>query len=112
MGQHPGGGQPPGGSGHDAPDGPAQRRIGEQIAALTAQAPGHAITIEAGIPGRAARFVAKATTGDARPYLVMTPSLDELRRELTGQPVPPPLPRRVPGTSWTPPATAWHRPPS
>jgi hypothetical protein len=83
----------------------AQRRIRDQLATLTAQAPGHAITVEAGIPGRAARFVAKATTSDAHPYLMITADLDELQRELTGPPEPVPLPRRVPGTSWTPPTT-------
>lgn len=83
----------------------SQRRVAEQLAALATQAPGHAITVEAGIPGRAPRFVAKATTRDARPYLMITTDLDELRRELTSPPAPMPLPRRVPGTSWTPPAT-------
>jgi hypothetical protein len=83
----------------------AQRRVAEQLAALATQAPGHAITVEAGIPGRAPRFVAKATTSDAHPYLMITTDLDELRRELTSPPAPGPLPQRVPGTSWTPPAT-------
>lgn len=91
---------------HDAADLLAQRRRREQIAALITQVPGHAITVEDGIPGRPPRFVAKATARDAHPYLVITPDLDELRRELTGPPAPAPLPRRVPGTSWTPPATA------
>ena len=96
----------PGGLEHEPSGLLAQRRIREQLATLTAQATGHAITVEAGIPGRATRFVAKATTSDARPYLVITTDLDELRRELTGPPAPASLPRRVPGTSWTPPATA------
>jgi len=97
--------QPRGGLEHEPSGLLAQRRIHEQITALTAQAPGHAITVEDGVPGRAPRFVAQATTSDARPYLVITTDLDELQRELTGQPGPVPLPRRVPGTSWTPPAT-------
>jgi hypothetical protein len=105
MDQHPHDEQPRGGLKHEPSLLLTQRRIREQLAALTAQAPGHAISVEGGIPGRAPRFVAKATTGDARPYLVITTDLDELRRELTGPPAPPPLPRRVPGTSWTPSAT-------
>lgn len=104
MDQHLNGEQPRGGLEHPAGL-LAQRRVREQIAALTTQAPGHAITVEDWIPGRPPRFVAKATTRDARPYLVITPDLDELQRELTGPPAPAPLPRRVPGTSWTPPAT-------
>lgn len=106
MDQHPHDEQPLPGLEHKPSGLAAQRRIRDQIAALTEQAPGHAITVEDGIPGRAPRFVAKATTSDARPYLVITTDPDELRRELTGPPTPVPLPRRVPGTSWTPPATS------
>lgn len=106
MDQHPHDEQPRGGLVHEPAGLLAQRRIREQIAALTTQAPGHAITIEDWIPGRATRFVAKARTSDARPYLVITTDLDELQRELTGPPAPAYLPRRVPGTSWTPPATS------
>jgi hypothetical protein len=105
MDQHPDDEQPRDGLEHEPSGLLAERRIRQQMAALTAQAPGHAISVEAGIPGRAPRFVAKAMTSDTRPYLVITTDLDELRRELTGPPAPVPLPRRVPGTSWTPPAT-------
>lgn len=106
MDQRPHDEQPRGGLVHEPSGSLAQRRIREQIAALAAQAPGHAITVEDWIPGRPARFVAKATTSQARPYLVITADLDELRRELTGPAAPVPLRRRVPGASWTPPATA------
>lgn len=99
MDQHPHDEQPRGGLEHEPSSLLAQRRIREQIAALTAQTPGHVITVDDGIPGRAPRFVAKATSSDARPYLVVTTDLDELRRELTGPPAPVPLPRRIPGTS-------------
>jgi hypothetical protein len=106
MDQHPNDAQLRGGLEHEPVGLLAQRRIREQIAALTAQAPGHAITVEDWIPARPPRFIAKATASDAHPYLVITADLDELRRELTGPPAPAPLPRRVPGTSWTPLATA------
>lgn len=104
MDQHPHDEQPRGSLEHEPSGLAAQRRIREQIAALTAQAPGHTITVDDGILGRATRFVAKATNGDARPYLLVTTDLDELRRELTEPPAPVPLPRRVSGISWTPPA--------
>lgn len=80
-----------------------------QAAALAARYPDHTITVEDGIPGRATRFVAKASTAGARPYLIVTRSLDELQHEITSPPAPAapsPLPRRVPGASWAPSATA------
>jgi hypothetical protein len=105
MDQNPDDKQPRDGLEHEPSGLLGQRRRREQAAVLTAQAPGHAITVEDWIPGREARFVAKATSSDARPYLVITTDFDELRRELTGPPAPVPLPRRTPGTSWTPPAS-------
>jgi hypothetical protein len=58
-----------------------QPTTGEQIAALAAQAPGHRLTIET-LPGRGDRFVARARTPTARPWLVVTDDLNELRTEL------------------------------
>ncbi len=61
----------------------AARRVGEQLAAIAAQAPGYLITTEY-YPGRRERFVAKAISPVVHPHLVMTDDLDELFIELPG----------------------------
>jgi hypothetical protein len=59
------------------------RRVGEQLAAIAAQAPGYLITTEY-YPGRRERFIAKAISPVVHPHLVMTDDLDELFIELLG----------------------------
>ncbi len=61
----------------------AARRVGEQLAAIAARAPGYLITTEY-YPGRRERFVAKAISPVVHPHLVMTDDLDELFIELPG----------------------------
>jgi hypothetical protein len=64
----------------------AERRLQKQLAALASQCPDHAISTES-YPGRGRRFVARARPGtSARPWLVLTPDLDELRAALPGSP--------------------------
>lgn len=85
----------------------ARHRAQQQLNAIAAQCPGHNITVEI-YPGRQDRYVAQAITTTARPYLLITPDLSELSAELcgTGERLQVTrLPRRVPGTSWTPPHT-------
>jgi hypothetical protein len=72
------------GSGRDLGVRLAQRQILAQIAALAAQAPGHRLTVET-VPGRGERFVARAITPAARPYLIITDDLDELYTELAAR---------------------------
>jgi hypothetical protein len=62
----------------------AQGQILERVAALAAQAPGHRLTVET-VPGRGERFVARAITPAAHPYLMITDDLDELSTELAAQ---------------------------
>jgi hypothetical protein len=60
----------------------AERRLQKQLAALADQCPDHLISTES-YPGRGRRFVARARPGtSARPWLVLTPDLDELRAAL------------------------------
>jgi hypothetical protein len=60
----------------------AERRVQKQLAALAGQCPDHTISTEC-YPGRGRRFVAQARPGTAaRPWLVLTPDLDELRAAL------------------------------
>jgi hypothetical protein len=83
----------------------ARRRARKRLDIIAAQCPGHKITVEM-YPGREDRYVARALTRSARPYLLVTTDLDELSAELrgpAGHPGVTPLPRRTPGTSWTPP---------
>jgi hypothetical protein len=57
----------------------AERRLERQLAALADECPDHAISTEC-YPGRGRRFVARARPGTAaRPWLILTPDLDELR---------------------------------
>jgi hypothetical protein len=57
-------------------------RLQKQLAALADQCPDHLISTES-YPGRGRRFVARARPGTAaRPWLVLTPDLDELRAAL------------------------------
>ena len=72
------------GSGRDLGVRLAQRQILERVAVLAAQAPGHRLTVET-VPGRGERFVARAITPAARPYLLITDDLDELYTELAAQ---------------------------
>jgi hypothetical protein len=59
-----------------------ERRLQKQLAALADQCPDHLISTES-YPGRGRRFVARARPGtSARPWLVLTPDLDELRAAL------------------------------
>jgi hypothetical protein len=67
-----------GDSGRDVAARSAQRRMLDQVAA---RAPGHRLTVEAW-PGRRDRFVARAITPTARPYLVVTDDLNELSSAL------------------------------
>jgi hypothetical protein len=83
----------------------AKRRARRQLDVIAAHCPGHKITIEI-YPGRKDRYVAQAVTTSARPYLLITTDLSELSAELCGPGEHPwltSLPRRTPGTSWTPP---------
>lgn len=80
----------------------ADQSVRELLNAIAEQCPGHTITVES-FPGRKDRYVARAITTAARPYLLVTADLDELRTELCGPPRTTALPRRVPGTAWTPP---------
>ena len=83
----------------------ARRRARQQLGAIAAQCPGHTIIVET-YPGRQDRYVARAVTASVRPYLLITTDLNELSAELCGPGEHPwltPLPRRTPGTSWTPP---------
>ena len=60
----------------------SERRLQKQLAALADQCPDHLISAES-YPGRGRRFVARARPGTtARPWLVLTPDLDELRAAL------------------------------
>jgi hypothetical protein len=60
----------------------AERRARKQLAALAQQHPEHVISTES-YPGRGLRFIARARPGTgARPWLVLTPDLDELRAAL------------------------------
>ena len=60
----------------------AERRLQKQLAALADQCPDHLISTES-YPGRGRRFLARARPGpSARPWLVLTPDLDELRAAL------------------------------
>jgi hypothetical protein len=60
----------------------AERRARKQLAALAQQYPDHMISTES-YPGRGLRFTARAKPGTgARPWLVLTPDLDELRAAL------------------------------
>jgi hypothetical protein len=81
MDQPPAGEQPPGAAGRDVTVRLAQRRIRDQVAALAARAPGHRLTVET-YPGRRDRYVARAITPTARPYLVVTDDLSELSSAL------------------------------
>jgi hypothetical protein len=59
-----------------------ERRLQKQLAALADQCPDHLISTES-YPGRGRRFVARARPGtSARPWLVLTPDLEELRAAL------------------------------
>jgi hypothetical protein len=59
-----------------------ERRLQKQLAALADQCPDHLISTES-YPGRGRRFVARARPGtSARPWLVPTPDLEELRAAL------------------------------
>lgn len=83
----------------------ARLRARHQVDAIAAHCPGHKITVET-YPGRKDRYVAQAVTASARPYLLITTDLSEMCTELCGAGEHPwltPLPRRTPGTSWTPP---------
>jgi hypothetical protein len=86
----------------------ARRRTRQQLNAIAAQCPGHRITVET-YPDRKDRYVAQAVIASAKPYLLITTDLNELSTELSA-PLEPPevtqLPRRTPGTSWTPPHNA------
>ena len=71
-----------GGQEHDRAVLLAERRLQKQLAALADQNPDHLISTES-YPGRGHRFVARARPGTAaRPWLVLTPDLDELRAAL------------------------------
>jgi hypothetical protein len=60
----------------------AERRLQKQLAALADQCPDHLISTES-YPGRGRGIVARARPGTAaRPWLVLTPDLDELRAAL------------------------------
>jgi len=86
----------------------ARRKTRGQLDVIAAQCPGHKITVES-YPGREDRYVAQAATASAKPYLLITTDLTELATELSGlaeHPQATPLPRRTPGTSWTPPSIA------
>jgi hypothetical protein len=64
----------------------AGRRLERQLAAPADQCPDHTIRTER-YPGRGLRFVAQARPGSAaRPWLVLTPDLDELRAVLAASP--------------------------
>jgi hypothetical protein len=70
------------GLGHDRAVLLSERRLQKQLAALADQCPDHLISTES-YPGRGRRFVARARPGTAaRPWLVLTPDLDELRAAL------------------------------
>jgi hypothetical protein len=61
----------------------SERRLQKQLAALAGQRPDHLISTES-YPGRGRRFVARARPGTAaRPWLVLTPDLEELRAALS-----------------------------
>ena len=61
----------------------SERRLQKQLVALAGQCPDHLISTES-YPGRGRRFVARARPGTAaRPWLVLTPDLDELRAALS-----------------------------
>ena len=81
---------------HDQAVSLARHRARRQLDAIAAQCPGHTITVET-YPGREDRYVARAVTASARPYLLITTDLDELATELGGRgehsPATP-LPRR------------------
>jgi hypothetical protein len=63
----------------------SERRLQKQLAALADQCPDHLISTES-YPGRGRRFVARARPGTAaRPWLVLTPDLDELRAALASR---------------------------
>ena len=82
----------------------ARRRARKQLDALAAHCPGHMITVET-YPGREDRYVARAVTGSARPYLLITTDLSELCTELCGPGQHPwltPLPRRRGGVARRP----------
>jgi hypothetical protein len=81
MGQPPTGEQLPGAARRDVTVRLVQRQILDQVAALAARAPGHRLTVET-YPGRADRYVARAITPTARPYLVITDDLSELSSAL------------------------------
>jgi D-tyrosyl-tRNA(Tyr) deacylase len=90
---------------HDQAVSLARRRARKQLDALAAHCPGHQITVET-YPGREDRYVARAMTGSARPYLLITTDLSELCAELCGpgrRPWLTALPQRTPGVSWRPP---------
>ncbi len=61
----------------------ARRRARQQLDTIAAQCPGHRITV-AIYPGRQDRYVAQAVTASAQPYLLITPDLNELLKELGG----------------------------
>lgn len=69
---------------HDQAVSLARRRARKQLDALAARCPGHMITVET-YPGREDRYVARAVTSSARPYLLITSDLDELATELGGR---------------------------
>jgi hypothetical protein len=70
--------------GHDQAVLLARRRARKQLDAIAAQCPGHTITVET-YPGREDRYVARAVTASARPYLLITTDLDELSTEVCGR---------------------------
>lgn len=64
----------------------SERRLQKQLAVLAGQCPDHSISTES-YPGRGRRFVARARPGTgARPWLILTPDLDELRAALPLRP--------------------------
>ena len=83
---------------HDQAVSLARHRARKQLDAIAAQCPGHTITVET-YPGREDRYVARAVTASARPYLLITTDLEELAAELCGpgeRSPATPLPRRAP----------------
>ena len=71
----------------------AERRARKQLATLAQEYPDHVISTET-YPGRGLRFAARARPGTgARPWLVLTRDLDELRAALPGPAASPPATR-------------------
>lgn len=70
---------------HDTPTVAALRQRRGALDTLAARHPDHHIWTET-LPGRSLRYIAQRRRGtSARPYLVITDDLDELREVLSGE---------------------------